>query len=408
MTGSAINMINTNSAGVLNRPYGIAADATYLYVTDLALHKIQRFNINTGLAAGWIGWISTNTVGASLPSSCSSGTAPNWNTFTPGWCNGGTSMFIAGKDGGLNVPGGIWQSGGTLYVVDYYNYRVVSFNATSGAFNGWIGVMGTNSAGCNVHSPGGRSVTKGWCKGTTNSSTTVQGYTTSWNGGLKDQGGGFSFYEYTNHWYNPYLNTSTIYFGPGPISQTPVIPFISGDNTYFYVAQESNERIDRFWINAGTVGGVSHAAGEWAGSVMTNDMGAGVFSMTPANPSTNLSTMYGYPTGLYIDATNGWIYHSSSQQIVVRRKLSDGSFDGWMGGVMPGGGQSPATCTPDGVKVNITPGWCKEWAKDGSSYVLSHFGMYFGKFAGITGISGDAKYIYVSDTANHRITRLPK
>jgi hypothetical protein len=272
--------------------------------------------------------------------------------------------------------------------------------------------MNTNSAGCNTHSPGGRSVTKGWCKGTTNSSTSAQGYIYPWNypaGGIyHDQGGGFSF-GYANFWYNLYSNNAVTTFGPSMVTQTPIIPFITGDTTYFYVANESDTRIDRFWINAGTVTGVSHAAGEYAGSIMTNDVGSGTFNMNPIiNTTEYMAHFWAYPTGLYIDTVNGWLYHSASQQIVIRRKLSDGSFDGWMGGVMPGGGQSPATCTPDGVKVNITPGWCKEWAKDAGGAAISHFGMYFGKFAGITGISGDAKYIYISDTANHRITRLPK
>ena len=369
--------------GTMQFPQGVTSDGTYLYVTDPGVngwggtpHRISRFNVATGAYAGWIGYISTIT-----PSSCTGGT-PATNSFTPGWCTGGNSTS-ANIDGALKLPGQIYYSSITqnIYVADYYNSRVSSYSATTGVFNGWIGKMGTNTAGCTTIVNGGTTYTKGWCKGTGGvggSSVSSQAI----NNG--DPGGGFG-------WPNS---------GWGYTANVGV----TGDSNYLYIADPFNNRINRFWLQAGTVAGVSHVAGGFKDMLNTN------FYLPLPSPSTWTTTAGAWgnpgigavsptnvwPEGIHVDGTNlYYTVHDSSA--VVKRLLSDGSFVGWNGGVST----VPQSCTGTGNNTITTPGWCYGGTpRNGTVFGTFNYGDSY--------ISGDANYVYVSDTVTNRVTRLPK
>ncbi len=337
-------MINYTTPGLFYTPIGITGDSTYLYVADLYYHRIMRFNKATGLPAGWIGRISISPTSGDV--GCSG--APV-GTFTPGWCNAGISTS-GSDDGSLSGPTAITYVNGNLYVVDSGNHRVVSYNATTGAFNGWVGRIGTNPvSGCTYGSNGTYDVsTGGWCIGGT---ATVANY-----GG--DRGGGFAF------WAN----------GRGGIYS---------DGSFLYVSNYYNGRIDKYSF-----------AGNWLGAARTS---TGSYIHTWTNDGAILSGWSDQSnTGIWGDGTH---LYGTTYSRVWKMNLSTGTMVGWRGAVYPGNSPTAGESGCAGATI-VTPGWC-QGGNDTAGYRM-------GQFSSAHGISGDANFIYVSDEDNHRLNRLPK
>ncbi|MFL5813126.1 MAG: hypothetical protein ACJ763_06075 [Bdellovibrionia bacterium] len=149
--------------GMLNSPGGVALDpAGNLYVVDTNHHRISKYSASSGAFLGWIGKIGTSPTGGAT--GCNGAAV---GTFTPGWCTGGTSTSGAG-DGMLNNAYGIaWDTSLNIYVADRNNSRISKYNASSGAFLGWIGKIGSSptggATGCIGAAVG--ALTPGWCKG---------------------------------------------------------------------------------------------------------------------------------------------------------------------------------------------------------------------------------------------------
>ncbi len=358
------NLIANNVNGIMLSPHGLTSDGTWLYVTDFSLHRIQRFNVNTGAYGGWIGRIGNG--GTNLPTGgdpgCNGAAA---NTFTPGWCLGGLSR--EGSDNGhMFSPTGIVHSGGVLYVIDGRNHRVSSYNAATGAFNGWMGrIRNAPSSGCTTASNGNYTVsTAGWCLG---GQAEIANY-------RNDRGGGFNF-EWSN------------YDRSG----------IATDGTNLYITNTRNSRIDKY-----TLGGVLVEAANTRQDVYVN-----TWQNLPANIA-NIGTNAfdcSLPVSVWVDANfiygmNGNTCGSGNGMALFKMNKTTGTIVGWKGGIQasfPTSGGDPG-CTGSS---DVTPGWCQ------GGRVSS--GSTLGKFNDSRGmLFGDNDYLYVTDRNGNRMMRFPK
>src|SRR6185436_19823873 len=81
----------------------------------------------------------------------------------------------AKTDGGFNGLSGTHVEGGYVYVADTGNARVMKYDATTGAFIGWIGSVATSplggESGCAGAAP--NTPTPGWCLGGTSKFSTL-------------------------------------------------------------------------------------------------------------------------------------------------------------------------------------------------------------------------------------------
>ena len=365
--------------GLTNIPSGVTGDATagsvatYLYVTDGNSNRILRYIAATGAYAGWIGGISgtptsgpaTNADGTVSSNSCSGAS----NTFTPGWCLGGgtsTSSTIAGS---MSGPAGITFNNGNLYVTEMNNNRVSSYNASTGAFLGWIGRTNSTSGLTSTvgRSPatvttGGYTYTNGWSTGGT-SQASVQA-----NSGNIDPGGGFLFYGSAG------------------------VAGIASDGTYLYVSNAYGCRIDKFNQTTGVY--VSSTKIQYQN--YTNTWTAG----------SNIANTWEFPGPLVY--SNGYLYtgHVNAGQTVMKISTATGSTVGWMGAIASGSNTTGPVATSCVGATGVTPGWCQ-----GGSTTT---GFYLGNSNTVgglvypTGVSVDSNYIYVSDQALHRVIRYPK
>jgi NHL repeat len=346
--------INTNADGNMYQPMGLTGDGTYLYVTDQGLHRIQKFRISDGAYFGWIGRINTP------PSGGATGCAgAAYGTFTPGWCLGGYPLNGNG-DGHLTNPTGITYIAATnnIYVIDYNNHRVNSYNATTGAFNGWIGRIGSNpTGGCTYGNNGnGYAVSQsGWCTGGTPQYAN------------NDRGGGFAF----------------------NVNRTG----ISTDGTTLFIANTQNFRIDKW-----STGGV------FLGATSTRFY---EYNNTWTTTGTTLSNWAGtgnsYVKGLWVDTNFMYLVmqaeYYTSATIVTKVNLSTGSTVGWKGQILSAFPPSNGDAGCSGA-TGITPGWCQGGAPN--------YGYTLGGFSSASFISGDPNYLYISDDDTHRMTRITK
>ncbi|MBS1963527.1 MAG: hypothetical protein JST04_15030 [Bdellovibrionales bacterium] len=343
--------------GLMRNPMGITGDGTYLYVADYGLHRINKFNMSTGASMGWVGYISSAPTGGAVGCNGASG-------VTPGWCTGGISTANNTVSGGLYNPTYLTFAAGNIFVVNRGNHRIDSFNATTGAYNGWIGAVNTApSGGCTTATvtAGYQVSTSGWCTG---------GLSRASIGGTMDKGGGFYFYDGRDG--------------------------ITTDGTYLYVANSGNSRIDKISL-----------AGAYIGSTSTRPDAN--YSVSWTNNATTLATFYSWvsnaPMGIWTGGTYiyGAAYNPSGTggagYIVFKLDKTSGNMIGWQGnvGTQPTGGDTGCSST---APSTATPGWCQGGA-GAAGYTL-------GKFSNATSVSGDANFIYVNDEGNHRVTRLPK
>lgn len=352
------SMIPSTTSGILYHPTGITGDGTHLYVADKGLDRIHKFNLSTGAYVGWIGKVSSTAPTGGAPGciGLANGSA------TPGWCTGGTSTTGNG-DGHLHNPLDVVENGGLLYVLDSDNHRISRYNASTGAFMGWIGRTNTApTGGCTVASNGGYNVsTNNWCTGGTSQLASSN-----------DRGGGFSFWE------NQRGGLTT-------------------DGTHLYVANFRNIRIDKITL-----------AGVWVGAYSTRqDIYTRPFSNDRATVASWGNTNCSYPTGVHV-GSDGFIYGvnynscngNGTAASIWKINATTGFMYGWKGGIMagnsPSGGESGCTGA-----TNTTPAWC-QGGRAQTGYKLGQFS------SNAYQISGDQYFIYVSDQDNNRLIRIPK
>ncbi len=345
--------------GQLNSPQSIFSDGTNLYVTDSGNFRIVRYTLSTGVFTGWIGNI--NSVATGGASGCSTAAV---NTFTPGWCLGGTARSGTGN-GMLNAPVGIDGDGTSLYVADGGNFRISRYTMSSGAFSGWIGNVNTvptsGASGCTSTAVG--SVTPGWCLGGT-------------------------------------ARTGT---GTGMMN-APKGVVVSGSS--LYVVDTNNHRINRYTLSTGAatgwIGRISSITG-LGGATGCSTASAGSFTPGWCTGGTAQSGsgngMLNTPRGAFINGTSLYVADTANNR-VSKYTLSSGAFVGWSGSISSTVGLGGAAGCSTSLSGALTPGWCTGGT--------SKAGVQNGMFDIPAYLAGDGTYIFVTDQNHNRVVRIPK
>jgi hypothetical protein len=344
--------------GMLTTPNFFFIDASnYIYVADWNNSRVSRYT-TSGSFAGWIGAVGTPPTGG-VPG-CSGATV---GTATPGWCTGGTAQSGTG-DGLFSNPAGTFVDlGGSLYISDIGNHRVSKYVASTGAFVGWIGAIGSSPTGGSTGCAGSTGVTPGWCTGGVTSTAL-----------LSHPGNG------------------SMYYAAG----------ISGDNNgSLYITDESNARILKYTTAGafvGWLGSTSSSAptGGAAGCTSTHSALTPGWCTGGGSLNSSIDGAFNSPTGVTTDL-NGNIYVTDYINQRVTKYTSSGTYLGWIGGIgtSPTGGATGCNGATIGT---TTAGWCKGGnAKSGTLP---------GMMNGPNGIFIDNhNVIYVGDSNNNRIDR---
>ncbi|MCB0415294.1 MAG: Ig-like domain-containing protein [Bdellovibrionales bacterium] len=356
-------MIDDDVDGVMRHPLGITTDGTWLYVTDDYLHRVQRFKISDGSYGGWIGRISSNSGWRPTAGDPGCSGAPV-NTYTPGWCKGGMSQSGNGY-GYMNAPKGIVYLGGYLYVINRNSYNVSKYNATTGAFVGWIGRVNTSpTSGCSPASNGMYTVSQsGWCVDGDSQAGDYQ----------YSKGGDFNF---NDEW------TATI----------------ATDGTYLYLGNGQNRRIEKYNTN-----------GEWLSAVKAEgDFYTGTWS-SDRNEVNTWGAWCSRPMGVWIDGSTMYILNriscaqanSNNPMQILKMDMTSGNVIGWKGGIDP-------DFTPTGGEAGCigATGTTPKWCQGGRAGVGSKLGAFMVDTVG--SITGDSEYLYVTDFYANRVYRVPK
>jgi len=333
---------------------GIALAGGTMYVGDGSSHRIKKMSVSTGAFEGWMGAVATPATGGT--GNCLSAAA---GQFSAGWCTGGDTKTGTGN-GMLNLPQGVFEYAGNLYVADSTNHRISRYTAATGVFTGWIGYISTSPTGGGAGCAGAaaNTVTPGWCTGGTAKTGSVSGA----------------------------MNTPSD---------------ITSDGSYLFVADKSNNRVNRYnlltgvfsgWIgriSASPTGGDAGCAGAASGTFTPGWCTGGTAAAGTANG--NLSA----PKGLLFSGSSLYVADTTNNRI-SRYTAATGAFTGWMGRIntSPNGGD--AGCS--GAAANsFTPGWCiggtaKSGTGDGHLY-------------GPSGLWSNGTALYVADSTNNRIAR---
>ncbi|MES2964462.1 MAG: invasin domain 3-containing protein [Bdellovibrionota bacterium] len=377
-TGGTSQAIGTGGTGELGQPRGIAADATYLYVADSNQARVVRITRTGGSFAGWLGRTGVSPTSMSGFDAAGNVTCPalGTNQYTNAWCAGGNIATGTG-DGALNNPYGVAvdPTGGILYVTDTSNSRISAYNASTAAFIGWIGRVNSvvalgGGAGCAATTTGNS--TPAWC-----------------TGGTAQNSAGTAAFSGFN--------------GPRGVA----FAVVAGTNTLF-VADTGINRVHRVNATTGAVQG-------WIGrvnSVAGLGGGAGCAATTTGNPTPAWCTGgspqatggaswdggFNTPSAVWSDGSSVYVVDSLNERVTKHNAVT-GAFVGWRGTIatVPTGGG--AACT-SALVGDATPGWCT----GGTSRV----GRALGGFQGMAAISGDANFIYLTDSLNNRVVAFPK
>jgi uncharacterized repeat protein (TIGR01451 family) len=362
--------LSGTSDGFFTNPSDVTLDSAsdYLYVLDRGRTRIVRYQLSTGVHAGWIGKIST-TIPTGGDPGCSSASI---NTYTPGWCIGGVSVG-GNTTGAMNSPEGIVFVPGSpayLLVSDSANNRIGKYNAANGAYIGWIGNVNVTptggAAGCT--SASANQFTPGWCLG----------------GSATSNGQGFGQLNF-----------------PTRIALEPSL-------SVFYVADTGNQKINKYDVATGAFLG-------WIGNVSGTPTGGdagctsavfGTFSpgwciggtATIAN-----SGQVGFQNPRAVTATSNHLYITdSTNSRIIKYDHVARSYVGWKGMLRLTAGSAGAIGGGAGcaglLPLASTPTWCT----GGTAGAGYHTGM----FNAPAGIATDGTDIYVGDTGNSRIMRL--
>ena len=271
------------------------------------------------------------------------------NNTTPGWCFGGTSKS-GNTTGAFSSPRGLQLVGSNLYVADSGNHRIQRVNLSASPLvsgSGWIGRIAVKptagDAGCSTAAVS--AFTPGWCLGGSANSSTGNG-----------------------HFNTPYR--------------------VVGDSTYLYVADYSNQRIQRFGTTVPTFSG-------WVGRILTSPTGgdagcagAPINGVTPGWCSGGTAT-WGFSPGMRfnsqgLELIGGELYVSDSSN--NRVEMLDRTNGQHLGSL--------------GAKANAAASWSV-------SVTNPHTGAYDDKsFFTPAGLTVSGSSLYAADASNHRIKKM--
>lgn len=379
--------VGASSTFGFNGPRGIVSDGTYLYVSDQSNHRIVRIKESTGEFKGWIGLVST------APSDGDAGcTSVTTGSATPGWCLGGTSMATNGTYpyvlGGFNSPQGLSgfiDSDSKFYLIlaDSGNQRLLKIDAAQPANRWWVGKNASGSSVCNAANG---AMVMAWCA--------ISGKTTS-------------------------NSDTTNYLNNGKLSGTNLGIHVdgSGSTKYIYVtdANSSIGRVLRFdgttgefkgWIGAfSTV--TTNASCEGGGTVAANSttpgwcLGGSVKSSSIADGqfSNNLG-------GVYADGSSLFVSDAASFRISKFDLTNYGQFAGWKGKVLSNAGLGGGSGCAGLSVAAITPAWCTGGTSGWGTQI--DFVAKSAAWDNPTGVWGIGSYLYIIDSGNGRIIKMPK
>ncbi len=415
---------------------------SYLYVVDSTPnHRIQRFNVSSGAYAGWIGKIATSPNGGD--SGCNGAAA---NSYTPGWCTGGTS--VGGTvPGHFATPFGITSDGTYLFVSNSTGVRIEKFVASTGVFMGWIGQVLSNpsggDAGCT--SSGGGTFTPGWCLG---GASTVGGVNPL-NGGMalvtsiKSDSNYLYALDATRNIIRKYNKTTGAFIGwSGRIATTPsggasgCTSATSGSTTpgwctggsakvgsgngsftfnstgqvfslmdydyysgHLYISDSYNNRIVKMDANTGSTN-------SWIGAKATSNFRWRRYldsDFLSFSYDGNLLSGLNFPTSAdqlshSMTLLNNNLYIADSKSNSIKKfDLITGAMLGWRGVVdlVPTGG--PAVCNTY-TAGSFNQSWCSGGT---STYVSTTAGAHYQPSGTVT----DGTYMYTSESLGNRIQR---
>ncbi|MGE5087297.1 MAG: invasin domain 3-containing protein, partial [Bacillota bacterium] len=396
-------------------------DSNYIYFSDL-YHRIGRVDKATGLNEKWIGRVTTTPTGGVAGCSATALGSP-----TPGWCTGGGANKYGPGSGSYNEPRGFDLVGSKIIVADRYNYRLQQIDTANGNFDRWIGMLR------NSNLTTWRKDIVGFTRGGYDDSSLgvlypsiAMGIAVDSLGNMfvSDQGSNrIKMYSKGSGNYLGYVGT----FGTNPYSPTApddCVGVTSGmtptwclgggrtgaasgvhgysapaalasDGTSLYIANVSNNRIDKVTISTGAYVG-------WIGKILTvpND-GPGcptsaIGTITPnwcVGGTANTGTEYGAldgVRGLYVDGTT--LYATDNRGRLYKISTSDGSTLGTVGSLSSGTG-----CT---ITATTASGWCTASVGGGNNSA-------YGRINAGQAVTADTNFIYVVDVS-HRILRFNK
>jgi hypothetical protein len=246
-----------------------------------------------------------------------------------------------------------------LFETDFAFGRIKRFIMPSGADGGYIGQISifppTGPADCVGYTSG---FTPDWCMG----------------GGRTAGGTGIQNYN------NPYS--------------------LATDGNYVYVADYSNNRVDRAQISNSLYGG-------WIGDVSTTptdgpstctSTGAGTATPTwcigGTAQASNVNGMFNSPRAIYYDSGSTYLFVADNTARLMEINPSTGAFVGVIGYV----GAAPTGCTETG---NIATGWCTTGTGNSATNA-------YGGFNTPNAIAANSTYIFVVDSGNNRLLRFNK
>ena len=275
-------------------------------------------------------------------------TSASVGSLTPGWCTGGTFSNSSSIDGGLTNPKQISTDGTTLFVADYSHHRINKYNASTGAFIGWMGGVSQVQA---------------------------------WTGNIAGATPGTAY-------------TDTGFDSPRGIFN---------DGTYLYTFEDL--RLKKHTLSSGAPQG-------WSGQVLTTPTGGdagctalAVLGFTPGwctggSPQQDATDNYasvtlGSMSSGYVWGDGSYLYRVDGRNVITKTTVN-GVFVGWIGKIYltPTGGVAGCTAAAVGT---FTPGWCVGGA--------GQAGSGDGMMSGGGFLWGDSTYLYAGDYNNHRVNR---
>lgn len=267
--------------GKLNAPRALFYDTadTKLYAIDNT-SRIMKINTTDGSFAGVIGGVTAGT-GCTVT-----------NNTASGWCVTATGDTATSRYGGMSSASAIATNSTYIFAADTGNHRIIRFNKSTGAPDGFISKL-TNATNINTTGTGGACngvvagyprVTPGWCW------TTTQGQTMNNTTGTEE--GAFN----------------------GPRG-------VWADETYVYVSDTVNNRIVRINAATGVFAGWKGAISSIAGMSDADCIAAGVGGVTPkwcyggASRAGLQLGAFDYPTGMFGDANYLYVHDGRNNRL---------------------------------------------------------------------------------------------
>ena len=306
--------LDGQGTGALWAPTRLTDDGNYVYVVSQYGFTVNRYVAATGAFAGWIGRVYSTPSGAGTGTSNSCSTAAAGNS-TPGWCMGGTNysnntgsggVGAGTGDGRLYFPHSIAYSatnggqGGGPFIYVSNRGSIKRYNATTGAYYGWIGYVNNTPTGAapdvtnTCASTAATHRTPGWCIG----------------GGTSN------------------VNPNTSLAGDIPLGggvNDPTFLYVDDTNNYLYVNHTDN---------GGTFGKYNLATGAFLGNFKVNTF-----------------------TSPYAMEFDGTYFYISDWNRIVKMDAA-GVVYGWVGKVSNNTSMSGNPGCSTLVPNANTPGWC--------------------------------------------------